>query len=197
MKDKLRDCISSIRGAVRRAPGSGLAKELALHLLNEVAAQHDEIVNFWNDWHNELHFTCDHSPETSWTFIGTCGFAIGQALSTPRKQVAEHTQLDNPEQKADIIWAVMQTHLLVNRMIRNKFKSDNVVKDSLSNFLMKNRVDKSRVVSVETKFAPLVKSVAEVKQKAATTEANIKSLKTSLQAHTKQIEKLQKEKKDK
>ena len=140
---------------------------------------------------------CQHTKETSWTFVGTCGYATGQALSTLRKPVAEHTQLDDPDQMADIIWAVMQSHLLVKRLIRNKFKSDKVVQHALSNFMMKNRVDKSSLDVMDAKVNQNTKDVKDVKQQQTTSVAEQKTLKTTLQNLSKTVEKLQREKKDK
>ena len=190
LKDKIRDMISGIRGVINQSPGNGLAKQLALHLLREVASQIDEIISFIGDYYEELFLLCDHTKEVSWKFVGNCNYAIHKETSHPRIQVAQLIDIGEPKVKAQIIWALLQSHAILNRIIKAKFKSDPVITTTMSNFIMKNRVDKSAFTDWTTKITQATKKMDAL-------DGEVRPLKSTVQEHTKQITNLQKTKQDK
>jgi hypothetical protein len=98
--------------------------------------------------------------------------------------------LKDPKVKAELIWATMSSHAILDRIIQARFKSDPVVTTAMSNFIMKNRVDKSA-------FTDLSSKVTQVVRKADSLETESKSAKTTLQEHGRELTRLQKTKADK
>ena len=190
MKDKIRDMISGIRGVINQSPGNGMAKQLALHLLREVLSQIDEIISWIGDYYEELFQLCDHTSVVSWKFVGNCLYAIHKETSHPRIQVAQLIDISEPKVKAQIIWALLRSHAILNRIIKAQFKSDPVITTTMSNFIMKNRVNKSAFTDWTTKITQATKKVDSL-------DGEVRPLKSTVQEHTKQITNLQKTKQDK
>jgi hypothetical protein len=154
IQNKVKNIMATIRGTI---VGTGPAQDLAKHLLNEVSSQLAELLSFMTEWHDELTQQCNYQTNTAWLFIGLCVRAMMDHLVPPRMAVSGLDDFQSKDNKATIIWSVLEVHIRLNEMISAKWKAHRVITTAMSNFVMKSRVDAATVTELATKLAAALK----------------------------------------
>jgi len=165
--------VSSIQGSIT---GTDICAQLAHNMNNKTQSQNEAMLSFIEQWHGELLMQCNYATKEAWTFIGQCVRAMLDHLTPPRILVSHYQEWRTPENKARIIWAMMQVHIRMDEIIAARFKSHPTITTVMSNFIMKTRVSETAVTDLSKK----IKDAANVSPKVAALEAEVKILKASL-----------------
>ena len=102
-------------------------------------------------------------------------------------KTAHLTDLQDRPTTARVIWCILATHIIWEGVVKAGFKSDPIFTACMSSFLMRTRVDKSLVTKLESKVTDGLKEIAAATKKVSTLESEVKSLKPTVQTHTKEI----------
>ena len=94
-------------------------------------------------------------------------------------EIAGLSDLSSIDTKVAVVWAMMQVHVAVNEIIEQK-KAHHVVTTSMSNFVMKTRVDKSHVDDALAKAAESSKAASALDKRVQALEAELKAAKQQL-----------------
>jgi len=165
--------LSTTKGAI---VGEGLSSQLARHLCTRCRIQVESLLGFIEQCHGELLVQCDCDAKEAWPFVGQCVRSMMEHLVPPRVKVSGLQEFQSRENKAKIVWAVLQAHMRMDAIVEAKFKSHHTLAAVMSNFIMKTRVSESSVADLTKK----VKEVSSVTPKLASLEAELKALKASM-----------------
>jgi len=165
--------VSSIQGSIT---GTDICAQLVHNMNNKTQSQKEVMLSFMEQWHGELMMQCNCATKEAWTFIGQCVCAMLDHLTPPRILVSHYQEWRTPENKARIIWAMMQVHIRMDEIIAARFKSHPTITTVMSNFIMKTRVSETVVTDLSKK----IKDAANVSLKVAALEAEFKVLKASM-----------------
>ena len=152
------------------------SSQLARHLCTRCKIQVESLLGFIEQYHGELLVQCNYNTKEAWPFVGQCVRSVMEYLVPPRVKVSGLQEFQSRENKAKIIWAVLQAHMRMDAIIEAKFKSHHTLTTVMSNFIMKTRVSESSVTDLTKK----VKEVSSVTPKMASLEAELKALKASM-----------------
>ena len=148
-------------------------------MCNEVKNQLSELLGWLSDWQEQLVLQCDYKSDVAWKFLGVVFWAIFDHLATPRMEIAGLSDLSSTTTKAAVVWAMMQAHVVVNDIIDQK-KAHHVVTTSVSNFIMKTRVDRSHVDDALSKASDSAKTASALEKRIVALETDLKSAKQQL-----------------
>jgi hypothetical protein len=119
------------------AGGNGLAKAL----LAQVKAQWYEFISwvdeFWVDeFYKQLTEEANFKAPAAWRLVGRCASAISDAMAEPRAKVALIEGTKPLENKARIIWAVLQCHTIMQKFIEARFGGNPVIFKEITMFMI-------------------------------------------------------------
>ena len=177
--------IKKIEGNIQ---GHSIAHELVRHTLREVSTQLTRFLAFMEDWTQEMVQQCGYLLAVAWLFIGIVSRAILDHMLPPRLEVAEIMDIkDNRLNKARLIWSILQVHIRFNEIMDADFKAHQVVITAQSNYIMKSRVDPSRLDEVDKKFKLQDELTVASNRRLASLENELKTAKTTISQNSKYI----------
>jgi hypothetical protein len=149
-------------------PPSTPAHYLAQVLLTQVGMQWNAVVGFVDMFYLELVAKCKFDPTKAWKLVAVCVAAIFEAAQPSRAKVILLEDSTKIDQKAAFMWAIFQTHRVIQSFIGVQFKSHPAIVKEISLFMVTERVDPKEILELGTKCkkaeAEAGKAVAEVKK---------------------------------
>jgi hypothetical protein len=127
------------------------AHNLAHVLSNQVMMQWNDIVGFVDMFYLELVAKAKFNPTKAWKLVAGCVAAIFEATQPFRAKVIlleDSTKLD---QKAAFMWAIFQTHRVIQTFIAVQFKSHPAIVKEISLFMVTERVDPKEILELGTR----------------------------------------------
>jgi hypothetical protein len=176
---QLKDYDSGIQGnMVLGAGGNGLAKAL----LAQVKAQWYKFISWAEEFYKQLTEEANFKLKapTAWRLMGRCALAIFDAMAEPRAKVAFIEDPKPLENKASIMWAVLQCPTILQKFIEARFGGHPVIVKEITMFMILERVDPDELVKVEEKLAAAVAANTQTKGAMQKLEENYSNLKRTL-----------------
>mmetsp|Transcript_7983 Transcript_7983/g.19281 ORF Transcript_7983/g.19281 Transcript_7983/m.19281 type:complete len:858 (-) Transcript_7983:5849-8422(-) len=181
LEDRLTSFQGKIMGSIKNdgSPGSILATLLCNNLLSQWYA----IANFVETTQRQLVSVSHFTVKATWDLIGRYLAAIFLDMRKFRSRVASLTNdTDTKANKIKILWAIIQSHRVVDEYIKVKFKSHPSIVSEIGSFMLTERVDPSKFKELSDLCTSLVRDVkdakAEAKKSAETAAALSKQLAT-------------------
>jgi hypothetical protein len=187
--DGLTGRISS-RGRAGLTPGALLSQ----CLITAMSGHFVKLIAFINDFFRELVEVAKFREEKAWVLVGQCVACVFEVMRPFRSEV---TLIEDPapiQNKSAFIWAVFQSHRVMEEFILVGFKGHPSIVKQMSLFMVTERVDPSEILVMMTKVtkaeAAAEKATAEAKR---LTEANgvqkrrIDALSENLEAFKKKV----------
>ena len=120
-------------------------------LLNEVVTQWSKITTFIQKFYSKLVDYAMFSSTHAWKLVGRCVGAIFNEMRSTRARIAMVDDFETPQNKAAIVWSVLQCHRIMKQFILLKFEGRPAIVRELSLFILTERVDPSEVISLKLK----------------------------------------------
>jgi hypothetical protein len=144
------------------------AHHLAQVLLNQVGMQWNAVVGFIDMFYLELAAKAKFDAKKAWKLVAVCVAAIFEAAQPFRAKVILLEDSTKVNQKAAFMWAIFQTHRVIESFISVEFKSHPAIVKEISLFMVTERVDpkESLELSVKCKKAEAdsAKAIADLKK---------------------------------
>jgi hypothetical protein len=144
----------------------GTGDLLAQSLITAMSGHFIKLVAFINDFYRELTEVAKFRDEKAWCLVGQCVACIFETMRPFRSEV---TLIEDPtpiQNKCAFIWAVFQSHRVMEEFIRVGFKGHPAIVKQMSLFMVTERVDPSELLSMMNKV-----SKAELAADKATAES--------------------------
>jgi hypothetical protein len=146
---------------------------LAQCLITSMSGHFVKLIAFMNDFYRELVEVAKFRKEKAWVLVGQCVACIFETMRPFRSEV---TLIEDPtpvQNKSAFIWAVFQSHRVMEEFIQVGFKGHPAIVKQMSLFMVTERVDPSEILGMMNKVtkaeAAADKATAEAKR---LTEAN-------------------------
>jgi len=146
---------------------------LAQSLITSMSGHFVKLTAFINDFYRELVEVAKFREEKAWCLVGQCVACIFETMRPFRSAV---TLIEDPtpiQNKSAFIWAVFQSHRVMEEFILVGFKGHPAIVTQMSLFMVTERVDPSEIIGMMNKVtkaeAAADKATAESKR---LTEAN-------------------------
>ena len=139
---------------------------LAQCLITAMAGHFVKLIAFINDFYRELVDVAKFRDEKAWILVGQCVACVFETMRPFRSEV---TLIEDPtpvQNKSAFIWAVFQSHRVMEEFIQVGFKGHPSIVKQMSLFMVTERVDPSEVTAMLTKV-----SKAEAAAEKATAES--------------------------
>jgi hypothetical protein len=125
---------------------------LAQVLLNQVGMQWNVVlVGFIDMFYLEFVATAKSNPSKAWKLVTICIAAIFEAAQPFRAKVVLLEDSTKVNQKAVFMWAIFQTHHVIQSFILVQFKSCPAVVKEISLFMVTERVDPKEITDLGIK----------------------------------------------
>jgi hypothetical protein len=174
---QLKDFASGVLGNMGT---SGGGNDLAKALLAEIKVQWYEFVGWVDEFYKQLTEEANFKAKPAWRLVGRCASAIFDAMAEPRSKVA---MLDDPtplENKARIIWCVLQCHTVMRSFIDVRFQGHPVIVKEITMFMVTERVDPAELDNMRSRLIDTEATMKDTKAALKRVEENYNSLKRSL-----------------
>ena len=112
-----------------------------------------KLTAFINDFYRELVEVAKFREEKAWCLVGQCVACIFETMRPFRSAV---TLIEDPtpvQNKCAFIWAVFQSHRVMEEFILVGFKGHPAIVTQLSLFMVTERVDPSEILGMMNKVA--------------------------------------------
>ena len=139
---------------------------LAQSLIASMSGHFVKLTAFINDFYRELVDVAKFREEKAWILVGQCVAAIFETMRPFRSQVTLIEDSTPVENKCAFIWAVFQSHRVMEEFIQVGFKGHPAIVKQMSLFMVTERVDPSEILGMMAKV-----SKAEAAADKATAEA--------------------------
>jgi hypothetical protein len=145
------------------------AHYLAQVMLTQVGMQWNAVVGFIDMFYLERVAKCKFDSAKAWKLVAVCVAAIFEAAQPFRAKVILLEDSTKVNQKAAFMWAIFQTHRVIQSFIGVQFKSHpaTIVKE-ISLFMVTERVDPKEILDLGLKCkkaeAEATKVVGDVKK---------------------------------
>jgi hypothetical protein len=139
---------------------------LAQSLIVGMQGQFVKLIAFINDFFRELVDVAKFREEKAWVLVGQCVACVFELMRPFRSEV---TLIEDPtpvQNKSAFIWAVFQSHRVMEEFITVGFKGHPSIVKEMSMFMVTERVDPSEILGMMTKV-----SKAEAAAASASAEA--------------------------
>jgi hypothetical protein len=160
---------NSSRGKAGLSPGALLSQ----CLITALSGHFVKLTAFINEFFRELVDVAKFREEKAWVLVGQCVACVFEVMRPFRSAV---TLIEDPtpvQNKSAFIWAVFQSHRVMEEFILVGFKGHPSIVKQMSLFMVTERVDPSEILGMMTKVtkaeAAAEKATAEAKRLA---EAN-------------------------
>jgi hypothetical protein len=158
----------------------GGGNDLAKALLAEIKVQWYEFVGWVDEFYKQLTEEANFKAKPAWRLVGRCASAIFDGMAEPRSKVA---LLDDPtplENKARIIWCVLQCHTIMRSFINVWFQGHPVIVKEITMFMVTERVDPAELDNMRTRLVDSEVVMKATKAALKRVEENYNTLKRSL-----------------
>jgi hypothetical protein len=149
-----------------RGRSIGGGELLAEYLITLMLSHFVKLAAFMNDFYRELVEVAKFRKEKAWILVGQCVACVFESMRPFRSAV---TLIEDPttvQNKSAFIWAVFQSHRVMDEFMLVGFKGHPGIVKQMSLFMVTERVDPSEVLAMVSKV-----SKAEVAADKATAEA--------------------------
>jgi hypothetical protein len=150
--------VMGIRGSMRSQSGD---TSLAMTLLDNVEIQLNKLITFIDKFFKELTMIANFSVGSAWKLIGRCLGGFFQAMVAVRSEMALVEEVRTRENKAQMIWTVLQCHTIVDQFVKLDFKGHTVMVQQMTLYMMTERVDPAQMTKLVTTMEGGHKSVQE------------------------------------
>jgi hypothetical protein len=144
------------------------AHHLAQVLLNQVGMQWNAVIGFIDMFYLELVAKAKFDSGKAWKLVAVCVAAIFEAAQPYRAKVILLEDSTRVDQKAAFMWAIFQTHRVIDSFISVQFKSHPAIVKEISLFMVTERVDPKEVLDLSVKCkkaeSDAAKAVADMKK---------------------------------
>ena len=165
MTSELESFLKGIEGNYRGR--SGEPADFVRHLVGQIRVQWSAIQTFFNDSYIKLTGQAHFSSKGAWILIGRYGAAMFEAMNKHRHAAQ---MLSNPKtlnSKVTLVWAVLQSHRVLNDFIRIQFDAHPAIVKEMSFFTLMERVDPSDVRKLEAEVEKLQTEASSLKKEMA------------------------------
>jgi hypothetical protein len=138
-------------GMLGNMGSGGGGNDLAKALLAEIKVQWYKFVGWVDEFYKQLTEGANFKAKP-WRLVGRCVAAIFDAMAEPRSKVA---LLDDPtplENKARIIWCVLQCHTIMRSFINARFQGHPVIVKEITMFMVTERVDPAELDNMRARL---------------------------------------------
>jgi hypothetical protein len=139
---------------------------LAQSLIAAMAGHFVKLVAFINEFYRELVDVAKFRDEKAWVLVGQCVACVFEMMRPFRSEVSLIEDPTPVQNKSAFIWAVFQSHRVMEEFIALGFKGHPSIVKQMSLFMVTERVDPSEILGMMTKVTK-----AEAAAEKATTEA--------------------------
>lgn len=150
--------LSGIRGHLKTQTGN---TALAESLLDNVDIQYFKFINFIEAFYKELTTIASFPKVSAWKLIGRCLGGFFQSMVAIRSEVSMITEFQQIDRKAQMIWAVLRCHAVVEQFISVGFKGHTVMVQQMTLYMMTERVDPSQMGRLTTTVEVANKAVMD------------------------------------
>lgn len=192
LTDELHAFLGSVDGNYRGQ--SGEPADFVRHLTSRVRVQWSQIQTFFNDSYIKLRGQAKFSEKASWMLIGRYGAAMFEAMHKYRHVAS---RLNNPSSRSarvTLVWAVLQSHRVLNEFIRVQFASHPAIVKEISFFTLMERVDPGEVRKLEQEVDKLrgeVKDLRKAKELANNANNTVTQLKSNYDKLEKRLKRVE------
>jgi hypothetical protein len=155
----IKKMLGGLRGELRHEVGD---TSLAGQLLSNVENQFNALINFIDTFYHELTTVANFPSVSAWKLIGRCLGGFFQSMVPVRSEAAMLTKITSVEQRAHLIWTVLQCHSVVEDFIALDFNGHTVMVQQMTLYMMTERVDPVQMERLKTIVNEASKSVAEM-----------------------------------
>jgi hypothetical protein len=139
------------------------------------------MVSWIDEFYKQLTEEANFKPESAWRLVGRYGAAIFDAMAETRARVALIEDPRPLENKAKIIWCVLQCHITMQKFIGVRFQGHPVIVKEITMFMISERVDPTELKNMVTKMKTVEDENKSMKTTLAMLEENYNALKRSLE----------------
>lgn len=188
-KSEVGELVRGFRGGIRnvilseRGEWSERGCALALELLSGVRDQWSKLVAFIDSFYQLLTDVANFSPGKAWALVGRCVATVFTAMRIHREKVFKMRDDGSTKNRANIIWAMLQCHRVMNDFIKVDFKGHPLIVQAINTFMITERVDPevlnaavSKVKILETDNGHLHKTLAKLEESVASLTRSQKDL---------------------
>jgi hypothetical protein len=146
---QLKDFAMGVQGNIRSSDGGyGLAKQL----LVAVKEQWYELLSWMDEFYKQLTEEANFKEDAAWRLVGRCVAAIFDAMADFRARVALIEDPKPLENKAKIMWCVLQCHTVIESFIAVKFQGHPILVKEITMFMLTERIDPEDLNRMQTKL---------------------------------------------
>jgi hypothetical protein len=177
---QLKDFTMGVNGNIKSTDG-GYA--LAKQLLIAVKEQWYELVSWMDEFYKQLTEEAKFKEDPAWKLVGRCVAAIFDSMADYRAKVALIEDPKPLENKAKIMWCVLQCHLVMERFMAVKFQGHPIIVKEITMFMLTERIDPDAMTKLSTKCDTHHTSLAAATSKISELEKTLNKLKRAFDNH--------------
>jgi hypothetical protein len=158
---------------------------LGKQLLISVNEQWYELVSWIDEFYEQLTVEAKFKVEPAWRIV--VGQCVASVFDTMADYCAKVALIEDPkplENKAKIIWCVLQCHMVMERFIAVKFQGHPVIVKEITMFMVTERVDPEDLTALETKLTSADTALTTANNWVTTLESNFNELKCTFNNRT-------------
>jgi hypothetical protein len=152
---QLSDHVKALNGQMNEEPTSP-AFQLAVNLLSQVIVQLNQMVGFVEQTQLKLTQVAQFSTKSSWTLNGRFCGAIFEAMRPFRSRIALIDDVSTLENKASVIWSVLQCHRIFQEFSDLQFEGHTAMVKEMSLFMLTERVDPAELEKIRESMTKTV-----------------------------------------
>jgi hypothetical protein len=176
---QLSDQVKALNGQMNEKPTSP-AFQLAVNLLSQIIVQLNQVVGFVEQTQLKLTQVAQFSTKSSWTLNGRFCGAIFEAMRPFRSRIALIGDVSTLENKASVIWSVLQCHRIFKTFSDLQFEGHTAMVKEMSLFMLTERVDPAEVDKIREVMTKTVEANKKQQVQLAEQAELIASLKRDL-----------------
>jgi hypothetical protein len=152
---QLSDHVKALNGQLNENPTS-LPFQLAVNLLSQIIVQLNQMVGFVEQTQLKLTQVAQFSTKSSWTLNGRFCGAIFEAMRPFRSRIALIDDVSTLENKASVIWSVLQCHRIFQEFSDLQFEGHTAMVKEMSLFMLTERVDPAELEKLRESMSKTV-----------------------------------------
>jgi hypothetical protein len=141
----------------------------------------------------ELTSVANFPKGSAWELIGWCVGAVFAAQASVRARVALLQDLGTLENKAQFIWAVLQSHVIVHRFVEVDFRCHPSIVKEMSLYMLMERVDPSEISALHSKVESAKQAAAQATKASKLLQTQHNQLKVECAGQKRKYEELENE----
>jgi hypothetical protein len=177
---QIKDFTMGVNGNIKSTDG-GYA--LAKQLLIAVKEQWYELVSWIDEFYKQLTEEAKFKEDPAWKLVGRCVAAIFDSMEDYRAKVALMEDPKPLENKAKIMWCVLQCHIVMEDFMAVKFQGHPIIVKEITMFMLTERIDPDAMSKLSTKCDNHNTTLASATTKIADLEKTLIELKRAFDNH--------------